>query len=99
MLKLIKKQEEIIASIDPAANGETCERCNAALSGSLVLTSEITGEMGILKFSENSPRKWILCDGCNTLLCHNCAPHYKTGYCEDCIREYDLKFIAEGRVV
>ena len=99
MLKLIKQQGEIIASIDPAANKESCERCDAELSGSLVLTSEIVGEMGILKFSEISPRNWILCDGCNTLLCRNCAPHYKTGYCEDCIREYDLKFDAEGRLV
>jgi hypothetical protein len=97
-LKLIKQQQEIIASIDPAANQETCERCDAALSGSLTLTSEIANGVGVIRFSENSPRNWILCDGCNALLCRGCAPHWKAGYCEDCIREYNLKFDSEGRL-
>jgi hypothetical protein len=98
MLKLVKKQAEIIASIDPAANNETCERCDAVLQGSLILTSEIVNGIGIIRFIENSPRNWILCDLCNALLCQTCAPNWKAGYCEDCVREYNLKFDAEGRL-
>ena len=56
ILKLINKQTEIIASIDPAANKETCERCDAALQGNLVLTSEIADGVGIIRFTEKSPR-------------------------------------------
>jgi hypothetical protein len=98
ILKLIKKQSEVIASIDPSANKETCEQCDADLQGSLVLTSEIVGGIGIIKFTENSPRNWILCDGCNALLCRLCAPEWKSGYCPDCIREYNLKFDSEERL-
>jgi hypothetical protein len=99
ILKLIKKETEIIASIDPSANKETCERCDAALRGSLVLTSEIANGVGIIRFTENSPRNWILCDGCNALLCRLCAPEWKSGYCPDCIREYSLKFDSEGSLI
>lgn len=98
ILKLIKKQMEVIASIDPAQNNETCERCDAALQGSLVLTSEIVNGIGIIRFTEQNPRNWILCDGCNALLCQTCAPEWKAGYCPDCIREYNLKFDSEGRL-
>jgi hypothetical protein len=89
---------EIIAAIDPARNDETCERCDARLHGSLVLTSEIKHGIGIIRFAENSPRNWILCDLCNALLCRSCAPSWQAGYCEDCAREYDLKFDSEGRL-
>ena len=88
-----------IAAIDPQAAGDTCERCHATLSGSLVVTSQITEHAGIIAFVENSPRNWILCDSCSALLCRDCAPHFKTGYCEDCIREHDLKFDSEGRLL
>jgi hypothetical protein len=98
ILKLIKKETETIASIDPAENKETCERCDSSLQGSLVLTSEIVDGVGIIRFTENTPRNWILCDGCNALLCQTCAPAWKSGYCPDCIREYNLKFDAEGRL-
>lgn len=98
ILKLIKKQTEIIASIDPAANKETCERCDAALQGCLFLTSEIVGGIGIIRFTENSPRNWIICDSCNALLCQDCAPAWKSGYCPECIREYGLKFYSEGKL-
>jgi hypothetical protein len=99
MLKLIKQQTEIIASIDPSANKETCERCDAALRGSLILTSEIINGVGIIRFTEQNPRNWILCDGCNALLCQNCAPQWKGGYCDECVREYDLKFDSEGCLI
>jgi len=96
ILKLIKKEREIIASIDPALNEETCERCDGAFRGSLVLTSEIANGVGIIRFTEQTPRNWILYDLCNALLCRLCAPHWKAGYCPDCVREYDLKFDSEG---
>lgn len=89
---------EIITFIDPAVMGDTCEECRGHLRGTLVLTSEIVSGMGVLKFSEVSKRNWIICDSCNTLLCHTCAPDFQTGYCPSCIRKYNLKFDAEGRL-
>ncbi len=93
-----EKKSEIIASIDPAKNDETCERCEASLRGSLILTSEIVNGVGIIRFTETSPRNWILCDSCNALVCQTCAPEWKAGYCEVCLHEYDLNFDAEGRL-
>ncbi len=97
-MTMVKKESEIIAALDPAANKETCEQCDASLRGSLILTSEIVGGVGIIRFTETSPRNWILCDGCNALLCQTCAPEWKSGYCRDCIREFNLKFDSEGRL-
>ena len=98
-MTLKKNESELIASIDPARSNETCERCDAALRGSLAITSEIINGIGVIRFTENTPRNWIICDFCNALLCHECAPRWKSGYCPDCIREYDLKFDSEGRLL
>ena len=87
------------AALDPRGSGETCDGCDAPLMGSLIVTSGVIGQTGFIRILEASERNWILCDSCNTMLCHECAPRFQTGYCEDCIREFDLKFDDCGRLL
>lgn len=90
---------EIITFVDPAAAGDTCAKCRSHLRGTLVLTAETENGIGVLRFSELEERNWIICDSCNTLLCHTCAPEFKTGYCPACIRKYNLRFDPKGRLI
>lgn len=69
---------------------ETCDWCDKSLYGNLVVSSGVLNGLGYVRISEQTPRNWIVCDGCNVMICHACAPDYKTGYCPDCIRDDEL---------
>ncbi|MDQ4123256.1 MAG: hypothetical protein M3209_17605 [Acidobacteriota bacterium] len=61
-----------------------CEVCQSKLYGELMVESEIIEGIGIISIKEVSERNWILCDGCNALLCHNCCLQPHTGLCNAC---------------
>ena len=84
------KLPETVAANDSMLNGETCDWCDAPLRGSLIVTTGVIGNVGIIRLTEANLRNWILCDGCNAMICHACAPDWQTGYCPNCIRDQRL---------
>lgn len=84
-------------AVNTPANGQHCDDCQRELHGNLRLSAESIKGFEAVVISEDVPRDWILCDGCNALLCHRCAPEFKTGYCNTCIQAFSLKFDNEGK--
>lgn len=72
-----------------------CDECKAELYGELGVRSEEIGGIPVITIAETSPRNWILCDGCNALLCHNCCRKPETGYCNDCLAKQNASAKAE----
>ena len=75
---------------------EVCSICgNDQLEGDLAVEEKDTPNGFIIAIIETSPRNWILCDSCNSVVCHTCATYAKTGYCNDCIERYKLHDLVE----
>ena len=75
---------------------EVCSICgNDQLKGDLGVVEGSMEEAFIIAIVETSPRNWILCDSCNSVVCHTCASYAKTGYCNKCIEKYNLHEIVK----
>ena len=64
---------------------EQCEICGQALTGELGVTAVELPFGTVVVVGAVSPRNWILCDGCNALLCHACCQDPASGYCDACL--------------
>lgn len=71
---------------------EQCDICGKEVQGELGVLDLSTQAVTYIAIVEMSKRNWILCDACNTLVCHACCTQPKTGYCDACIEQYGLKF-------
>jgi len=73
-----------------------CEQCGNDVHGDIQIV-EITDEEVLREHGADwgiaevptPDRDWIVCDGCNVLLCRNCAHYWQTGYCDDCLAAAD----------
>lgn len=85
-------------AVNTPHNGQHCDNCRRELHGNLrVSTRSIEAGFDAVVITEDIPRDWILCDGCNALLCHLCAPQFQTGYCNDCLAAQPSDSGEEGR--
>jgi hypothetical protein len=73
-----------------AENAGHCHLCRKELHGDLGVFEEEIGEVLIIIIRETSPRNWIQCDSCNTVVCHDCCSYPQAGYCNTCIETYHL---------
>jgi len=71
---------------------EICPVCGETeLKGDLgVFDGELDDGTFFVAVIETSPRNWLCCDSCNRVVCHNCCSHPKSGYCSECIVQYNL---------
>lgn len=74
-----------------------CEVCNETeLEGELAIFmtsthSDISDEEAtLISLMESARRNHIVCTSCNKAVCHNCCSYAKSGYCDFCIRKYNL---------
>ena len=74
-----------------------CEVCNETeLEGELqvfttsTLSETLDEEVAFISLSGTIRRNYIVCDGCNKVVCRNCCEHSRSGYCDSCIAKYNL---------
>ena len=72
---------------------EVCPVCEETeLEGDLgVEDGELDDGTFFIAVMETAPRNWICCDSCNQIVCHNCCSHPKSGYCDRCIEQHQLR--------
>jgi hypothetical protein len=78
-----------------------CELCGREVHGELGVFDFETERAFVISIEETSPRDWILCDSCNTLVCHDCCRYPASGYCDACLSQYHLfeRLVAMGLIV
>lgn len=70
----------------------TCTNCERELTGDLfVREGELPNGIPMVSIEATPDRDWIICDSCNTLLCNDCCGYPQSGYCDTCIKKYNLK--------
>ncbi len=68
-----------------------CHNCFREVSGEITVDSlTLPGEMEIIHLAATPDRDWISCDSCGTVVCLSCCRHPETGFCDSCIKKYDL---------
>lgn len=80
--------EKIIAE---KINADVCQKCGKELHGNLGVSDIQTPFGWAILIGETSPRNWIACDGCNAVVCHSCCQNPFSGFCDDCIKNYELE--------
>jgi hypothetical protein len=77
-----------------------CEVCGREVRGDIdVADGELPDGTWLVLLTSTPDRDWILCDGCNKLVCHDCSEHPKTGYCDSCLAKqhlFDEELFAAG---
>lgn len=68
-----------------------CERCATELEGEIVLEEEAFPLGIVIRMRPTPDRNWINCDSCNALLCCDCCRYPESGYCDQCIKTYQLR--------
>ena len=67
-----------------------CEQCGAKVHGDFIVTESESSDGSFRISIDGTPdRDFIVCDGCNALLCRNCAHYWQTGYCDNCLAAAD----------
>ncbi len=68
-----------------------CHVCFREVSGDITVGSlTLPGEMEIIPLAGTPDRDWISCNSCGTIVCLSCCRHPETGFCDSCIKKYDL---------
>lgn len=84
-----------------------CEVCNeielegefAAFSAS-AFSETLDEEVILISLRETARHNYIVCDGCNKAVCHNCCEYPRSGYCDRCIAKYNLDgYLKEAGII
>ena len=67
-----------------------CQQCGKSLKGEITVKEDEAAGCTVILLEASPDRDWIACDACNALLCHECCTRPETGYCDDCIKRYNL---------
>lgn len=86
----ISEKEIVEQVIAEKINAELCEVCGKELYGDLGVSDIQTPYGWAILIGETSPRNWICCDSCNAVVCHDCCEYPYSGYCNNCVKRYDL---------
>lgn len=72
---------------------KNCSECAKSLTGEVRVYEETDVALGcvVIRMKADIDRDWILCDACNTLLCHDCCAQPQSGYCDPCFDRYFVR--------
>lgn len=75
----------------------SCQLCGREVTGRIdVCESTLSDDTPVISMDSTPDRDWIICDSCNTFVCHNCCRYPLSGYCDTCIDKYNLTdYLAE----
>lgn len=73
------------------AMAEICEKCGCEVRGDFEVYSRDTARGYEIVVDSTPDRNYNVCDSCNMVVCFSCSTYPESGYCDDCIKEYQLE--------